>query len=103
VCSRGSKGLECAQALMRVGVDPLIRDSKGLTAMHWICLFGKVKYLQVFRGLKVDDCKDSQGNTLLHAAARKGHTKCISYLINSLSADPNAQNNRKETPLHKVQ
>jgi ankyrin repeat protein/HEAT repeat protein len=56
--------------------------------------------LLVERGAKVD-ASSSSGSSALHLGALQGGTETVAFLIKN-GANPNAVNERKETPLHKA-
>ncbi|CAF0730046.1 unnamed protein product [Brachionus calyciflorus] len=70
--------------LLENGADLSKSDSKGLTAIHYSCAFGRDNLLDIFLN-SVDfdlSCSlDNNGNNCLHYAIRSHNLKCVNLLI----------------------
>ncbi|MFZ8841947.1 MAG: ankyrin repeat domain-containing protein, partial [Pyrobaculum sp.] len=92
---------DIAEALLRLGVGPDLRDETGKTPLHKAaasCSFAVGVFLEAGAD---PNARDAEGNTPLHYAAGAGCIYAVELLLKH-GADPNAKNARGETPLHKA-
>jgi ankyrin repeat protein len=92
---------DIAEALLRLGVGPDLRDETGKTPLHKAaasCSFAVGVLLEAGADL---NARDAEGNTPLHYAAGAGCIYAVELLLKH-GADLNAKNARGETPLHKA-
>ncbi len=92
---------DIAEALLRLGVGPDLRDEAGKTPLHKAaasCSFAVGVFLEAGAD---PNARDAEGNTPLHYAAGAGCIYAVELLLKH-GADPNAKNARGETPLHKA-
>jgi len=92
---------DIAEALLRLGVGPDLRDETGKTPLHKAaasCSFAVGVLLEAGAD---PNARDAEGNTPLHYAAGAGCIYAVELLLKH-GADPNAKNARGETPLHKA-
>lgn len=84
--------------------DTEATDGEGNSAIHCAAELNKLKYLKLL--LKkvppkiAAGLKSNNGNTALHTACLHKASKDVIEFLLSNKFDPNATNNRKETPLH---
>ena len=113
--------IDAIKQLVSEGMDPDIRDTRGLTAMHYAVLDGKVRAIRelINAGADVDARidpslaskpkqrqspgkklpKQAQGVTAMQIAAAQGEIEALKVLIEE-GADVNARNVQKLTALH---
>ena len=93
-----------ARTLLEHGATLGLVDVRGLTALHYACLLGRPRLLQVFLGAIDFDLnqRDRLGNTALHYAARGGDTEATELLVTALKKydlNVDCRNKRGDTPL----
>lgn len=69
-----------------------------LSAVRWNKPIREVE--KALGGMPINCSDPVNGNTCVHVAAQNGHFLLLQYLVDSKSADINAQNNNGHTPLH---
>ena len=100
VAKRGA--IDELQKQLENGADANARDQKGITALSWAAMAGRVEAvaLLVKEGANVD-ARNRDGAASLHSAAFFGYPEIVELLIKN-GADVNAKNARGETPLGTV-
>eukprot|EP00953_Heterococcus_sp_UTEX-ZZ885_P006729 4102-Heterococcus_DN1.PRE.2 len=85
VCSAAQKGrMQAAQVLLEHGADPTIANNLGQNALFTAALGGHVQMMELMLQhgrLKISSSTNNTGATLLTAAADKGHTAAVVWLL----------------------
>lgn len=106
--NRDDKNQDCSQKLtdmaaflLNNGADPLRLEGRGPAPMHLAVFALSTELLSLFiREVGGIDALDGSKDTPLHYAARHtGSHEVVSVLL-AAGCNPNAQNDRKQTPLH---
>ena len=88
----------------RLGCESLSYAGKGLTPLHFATMFSQIDFettKNIFDVEKIKNPKDTEGNTPLHLAARKGNLE-VFLLIKDKVDDINPKNDHLNTPLHRA-
>ncbi|XP_023319394.1 ankyrin-1-like [Trichogramma pretiosum] len=102
-----TKQFEIVQELLRGDANSFSANTEGSTPLHVAC---KRRGLEddlasiLLRAISIRhlvNYRDNEGNTPLHLALFRGHTRVAASLLES-GADPNLANNLGQTPLHVV-
>jgi len=94
--------LKKVESLLKLGVNPNIRDKNGKTPLHKAASGGHVAVAKLLLEHGADiHARDNANWTPLHFAASKGHAEVLKLLLKH-GADPNIQNKNGETPLYKA-
>ncbi len=104
------------EELLKLGANPMLKDDKGNTPLHYACIMGdlqKVQLLITHAGLIAINAKNNFNETPLHAAAwALNNTQdaetikaiiAIIHLLRRLDADLTVQNRDGQTPRQLVQ
>ena len=87
------------------GLKSLSHVGKGLTPLHVATMFYKTINLEIIENIleveTIKNPKDTEGNTPLHHAARKGNFEAF-LLIKEKVDDINPKNEHGNTPLHRA-
>ena len=97
--------IELANKIQKYSEYSLSHVGKGLTPLHLVTMFYQIINLETIENiLKVETVKnpkDTEGNTPLHHAARKGNFE-VFLLIKEKVDDINPKNEHGNTPLHRA-
>ncbi|KAH7112507.1 ankyrin repeat-containing domain protein, partial [Dendryphion nanum] len=100
--------IEHVGQLIRLGVDPTERPDNSMSALETACAYGRadvVKFLlydaSVGAGTALDRIKSMGGITVIHEAARKGHTDVVVLLLGAGLA-PDSRDADSMTALHRA-
>ena len=90
--------------LISLKCDPMDRDKRGRTALHYAALSGQTQVVRLLvKKYKCPvECRDNDGDTPLHKAAARGHTRVVEVLLSELGADVEACNKNNNTALHRA-
>lgn len=87
------------QKLLSVGINPNVKDARGISALHYAVGVNRLDILKVLMDAQADPkVVDGQGNTLLHYAAGYGHVQTTDYFL-QCGLQVNQANLAGETPL----
>ena len=77
-------------------------SNRDVTLLHLAAYHGWLDIIKTLQQYIFEyDCKDSEGLTPLHYAAKSGNSiAVIDYLIKTLGCDPNAKSTQQNLPLH---
>jgi ankyrin repeat protein len=92
--------VETVKALLACGASPNALDHRNWTCLHWAACNNHVEVLKELAAAGGDvGARDTKGNTALHMAVTAGALHAAVALVEELGADPNALNNKEESPL----
>ena len=100
-CASTSGSLEVVKMLVEAGAGVDVTDDCVRTCLIFAAYYGHtetVRYLVGLPEVDVNHC-DSQNETALHYAAKKGHAEVVQVLIDA-GADIDTRNNDGHSPLH---
>ncbi|KAF4893349.1 Ankyrin-1 [Colletotrichum fructicola] len=79
-----TNGLKTVEYYLDAEVDPNIRNTKGLTALHVAAEAGQLETLKLLEARGTDiNATGIKGETALHLAAYEGHLNVVEYLLQS--------------------
>jgi ankyrin repeat protein len=96
--------LEAIEALLDHGAEADVKDNSGNSLVHNILRQNgdPIETLTLLTDHEVDlECVNDDKETLLHLCASEDHLECASYLLEEADLDPNAQDSRGNTALHR--
>lgn len=80
--SSGTSASALVSLLLARGADPSLRDTGGLTPLHWAAAFGLTDPATQLLNAKAEvDATTNSGETALHLAAEKGHIDVVNLLL----------------------
>ncbi|KAL4229512.1 hypothetical protein ACF0H5_012552 [Mactra antiquata] len=85
--------------LLSINFDPKTNDDEGNTFLHHAAMFDQYEVIDKFHSTISLNIQNTAGNTPLHIACKKGHTKSINTFLNH-KAKADVKNKKGETPLH---
>lgn len=72
------------RSLLASGADLSATDTRGLTALHYCCAYGRVALLRLMLGaldFDMGEARDMNGNTCVHYAVRARSVACVRALL----------------------